>query len=92
MNAREYGVKLLAATHKMALTPMKAAILLVMADGMSRDRNTITRMLGWGECGGYISRPIAGMIRHYLLEEEDELGYRLRITDKGKKFALQMMK
>lgn len=92
MNAREFGVKLLAATHKLALTPMKAAILLVMADGMSRDRNTITREMGWGDVGGHISHPISGMIKHYLVEEMDEMGYTLRITDKGKRFVVQMMK
>lgn len=92
MNAREYGIKLFTEAHKLELTPVKSAILLVMSDGETRDRNAITREMGLGDVGGHISHPISGMIKHYLVEEMDEMGYTLRITDKGKRFVVQMMK
>lgn len=92
MNAREYGIKLFTEAHKLELTPVKAAILLVMSDGETRDRNAITREMGWGDVGGHISHPISGMIKHYLVEEMDDMGLFLRITDKGKRHVVQMMK
>lgn len=92
MNAREYGIKLFTAAHELELTPVKAAILLVMSDGATRDRNAITREMGWGNVGGHISHPMIGLIKHWLIEYADEMGLFLRITDKWKHFVLQMLK
>lgn len=91
MNAREYGVKLLIHAHELGLSHVTSAVLLVLSDRRKRTRSEITRIMGLS--GGWaISSTVAKMIRYGWVEELDDIGVWIRITDEGTKKAYEMMK
>lgn len=77
--------------HEMGLSHVTAAVLMILSDRCKRTRSEITRIMGLS--GGWaISSTVTKMLRYGWVEELDDIGVWIRITDEGVKKAYEMMK